>query len=79
MDSIPLQVTGNMTLNKNEKEKTFTGSYNSKVQIHSGFWPSLKLHLLALLSCVKAKFWGQLFSHGSHMAASSPGATSSQI
>lgn len=40
MDSILSQVTGNLIPNKNKKERTFTGSYNSKVQIHSGFRPS---------------------------------------
>lgn len=42
MDSILSQVTGNLTPNKNGKERTFTGSYTSKVQIHSGFRPSSK-------------------------------------
>ena len=61
MDSILSQVTGNLTLNKNEKGRTFTDSYDSKVQIHSGFRPSLTQslkqshpsqgpHLSALLS-----------------------------
>lgn len=36
-----MQVTGNLTLSKNKKERTFIGSHEAKVQIHSGFWPGL--------------------------------------
>ena len=37
-DSTLLQVTGNLTLSKNEKERTFPGSHSSEVQFPSGFW-----------------------------------------
>lgn len=42
MDSILLQVTGNVTLSEKKKKRTFMGSHNVKVQVHSGFWPGLK-------------------------------------
>lgn len=72
-----MPVTGNQTLSKNEKQRSFTGSSNSGDQIHSGFWPGLSkdsnnvpragVSVSAPLFHVLAMFSNWLFSHGDLM------------